>query len=435
MAVLIAMLAAGCAPRGLGVLLLNPSEKLEVEGNRLVQEDRITEGLLAYRAAVEKDAKNESALRKLAEAYVAQGRTRLAKRYYQQAAALNPADAALQQALQTLPKSDYTAADLKPAWRVQLPGEAVSGLAVEGELLIAALENGTLSGLDAANGSTRWQVNLPSMATSAPVVINGNAFIGGQDGTLHVYSALDGGAVWQFQTDAPIYAPVTGGENGQIYLPSGDGTLYALDGVTGRLLWKFKTGGALHGQVTAASGRLYFGSGDARLYALDAATGAPVWLNGILVQGMIETRPVVLDGRVIFGCADSRIYALDAKTGGEYWRYSTPDAIYADPLVVDGSILAASFGQVLARLDFVTGMPIFEIDTPAPVQFSPVIVGGEVLVIGVGDPTLYAYDLQTGKTVWQVNSGDWFSAAPLTAGGAVYLAGKDGSIIKLESVK
>src|SRR5574340_1724551 len=82
------MVASGCDV--LRSQRASPSERFMLEGDRLAAADRKAEAILAYRQAVERDARNVPALRKLARAYAEQGRKRMAQRFLQKALALEP---------------------------------------------------------------------------------------------------------------------------------------------------------------------------------------------------------------------------------------------------------------------------------------------------------------------------------------------------------
>jgi outer membrane protein assembly factor BamB len=49
--------------------------------------------------------------------------------------------------------------------------------------------------------------------------------------------------------------------------------------------------------------------------------------------------------------------------------------------------------------------------------------------VAAGDPHLYAVNAQTGRQLWQLDTGDWLASGPVIADGVVYLAGKDGTVM------
>ncbi len=409
--------------------LSSPSARYMQEGDRLIAADRPAEAILAYRQAVEQDARNTAALRKLARAYGEQGRKRLAQRYYQKALALEPGNAALAQEASSIAMPAPFAGAPKTMWRVLAGEDAPLGLVVSDGRVYVTLEGGRALALHSITGEPIWQIQLARL-TSPPAVSGNQVLMGGHDGILYARAANDGGPVWQFATQAPIYAAATI-SGSWVYCASGDGTLYALNLSDGKLRWKFVTGGPLHGQPTVADSVVYFGSGDGRLYAVDAATGAARWQTGILTQGPVEGQPTVVGGRVFFGSGDSRLYALAVASGGEYWRYSTPDGVYARPLIVSDTIYAASAGGVLAALDFMSGEPRWELRTKTALHAPPVLGQDRLYFVAAGDPNLYAVDRSSGRVLWQMDTSDWLASGPVIAGNALYLAGKDGTVMAL----
>jgi len=435
-AVWLALAAAACSapPDVLRGLLPSPAARFVAEGDRLSAERRSAEAILAYRQAVARDERYVPALRKLAHAYAAQGRRRLAQQYLQRAAALQPGDAGVPVDLNELVPPEVTGGSLKPAWQTPAgcgplaDSGAPTGMAVEDGAIYVAYEDGTVRALDAATGAPRWESKLPARASSAPAVGGGLALVGGEDGALHALDGADGRLRWRHQTAAPIYAaPTVTAE--AIYAPSGDGSFSALAPLDGKLLWKIDATPPLTGRAAVADGIVYFGSADGRIYGIDAATGREVWGSGIVAQGAVEAQPTVAGGRVLIGAGDSRVYALAADKGGEYWRHSTPDAIYARPLVISDTVYVASAGNTLSALSVLTGDLKWELDAKSALRHAPAWADGALYYVAAGDPHLYAVDAATGKPLWQLDTGDWLAAGPVIADGMMVLLGQDGAVM------
>jgi len=397
------------------------------EGDRLSGEQRQPEALLAYRQAVEADPENLPAIKKLANAYQAEGRRRLALSYLKQAQALQPADpdlAGLIASLQTPP----SAAPLKLLWSAQLIGDVPVGYCLGQGKILVTYEKGLVAALDASSGKILWQVALSTPLSAPPALSNGLVFIGSQAGDLSALSASDGKKIWSFATKAPLYAAPAVTET-RVFLASSDGSLYALSLPEGKLQWSFPTGGALRSSPLVAGPTVYFGSADARLYAVDLNNGSPRWQHGILTQGAVESQPAVNANRVVFGSGDGKIYSLAADSGGQYWHYDTPDSIYATPLIDTGMVYVASSGQILAALDELSGKPVWENSTSVAATTTPALAPTIIYYVGPDGPYLFAVDRQTGKDLWKLDTGDWISAGPLYSQGIIYILGKDGTLL------
>ncbi len=77
--------------RGALLNILTPlSERYRHEGDAFLAANRLPESILSYRQAVEADGSSAKALLSLAQAYQAQGRLRMAQRYFDRAQAVEP---------------------------------------------------------------------------------------------------------------------------------------------------------------------------------------------------------------------------------------------------------------------------------------------------------------------------------------------------------
>jgi outer membrane protein assembly factor BamB len=410
--------------------LRSPSERYRLEGDRLLNEERRAEAIVAYRASVDEDPANLTALKSLSALYASQGRRRTALRLLKAAQQLAPTDTVVSSAIELLKLDPAASAPLPLRWQSWVGASEPVGFSLADGRVFVSLEDGTVLAVDGANGTQIWQLKLPDKATSAPAISGDQLFVGAQDGALYALSTLDGAQRWRFSTKAPIYVQPTA-SGAILYLASGDGTLYALN-TAGALQWSFSTGGALHARPTLVAGVLYFGSNDSRMYALDAASGKPLWASGILTQGAVESQAVISGNRVFFGSGDSRVYCLAADSGGEFWRYSTPDAVYAAPLLAGDRLFIASTGNTLTALSPITGKKIWEIKTDFALRDSPLLAANLLFYTTTASPTLSALDPQTGALHFTIDTADWLATAPQSANHTLYLFGKDSTLLAYE---
>ena len=75
-------------------------------------------------------------------------------------------------------------------------------------------------------------------ASYEPVAVDNQLFVGSMvDGSLAAFDAVTGSENWRFYSDGPVrLAPAVA--NGRVYFGSDDGFLYCLDAETGTLHWK-----------------------------------------------------------------------------------------------------------------------------------------------------------------------------------------------------
>jgi len=300
----------------------------------------------------------------------------------------------------------------------------------------------------------------PAASICPPVLTRDHVLHGGLDGKLYVVP-LAGGEPWAFATafGAPITAPVAVAD-GRVYVPCEDGYLYVL-GPDGKAalptkdLEVAKVRSPLVGARAEAKYDWYTNYGDfAGTNANAQGLEPPLrmrWARRL--EGTIKHLPVCGGGRVYLHTAEGQIIALEQDTGRLLWRRYWPDVYlsFTSPLYVNGKLLVPQAGIKQSRmrcLDAATGKLLWEAPfTGSPSwsrQFPPVVHGNlAIYASGSGEyayqgtekpftfkgtpektadgretsawiysndnpfyakdnrPLLWAWDLDTGKVVWQ----------------------------------
>jgi outer membrane protein assembly factor BamB len=159
--------------------------------------------------------------------------------------------------------------------------------------------------------------------------------------------------------------------------------------------------------------------------ALRADDGRPAWQAalGAAVQGT----PAVARGRVFVPTIGNTVVALRLADGTRLWTRDVGGMTLSSPTPINGDIVVApGFPQRhVVRLSGATGDVVWQ--SPSVLeQFSntsPAVGAGLVVVSANGGHT-YAFDAATGQPRWDyVGDGIVHLAAPLIAGGRVYMAG------------
>jgi outer membrane protein assembly factor BamB len=309
-------------------------------------------------------------------------------------------------------------------------------------------------------GHEQPEVLCPAPSICPAVLTRDHAVYGGLDGKLYVVP-LAGGEPWSFATafGAAITAPVAVAD-GRIYVACEDGYLYVL-GPNGQAplpqkdleIWKIRS--PLTGPLAEARYDWYTNYGDF------SGTNANVqglrpplrmrWARRL--EGTIKHLPVCGGGRLYTHTAEGQIIAVEQDTGRLLWRRHWPDVYlsFTSPLYIDGKLLVPQAGikrSLMRCLDAATGRLLWEAEfTGSPSwsrQFPPVVHGNlAIYASGSGQyayqgsekpftfrgtpepspdgreimswiysndnpyypkdnrPLLWAWDLDTGKLVWQ----------------------------------
>lgn len=314
-------------------------------------------------------------------------------------------------------------------------------------------------------GEEKPTVLCAAASISAPVLTRQHAIYGGLDGKLYVVP-LDGGEPVALATafGAPITAPVAVAD-GRIYTPCEDGYLYVF-GANGQAalptqdLAVSKIRSPLQGAQAAAKFDWYTNYGDfSGTNANDQGLAPPLrmrWARRL--EGTIKHLPVCGGGRLYLHTAEGQIVAVEQDTGRLLWRRYWPDVYlsFTSPLYSNGKLLIPQAGlkrSLVRCLDAATGKLLWEAPfTGSPSwsrQFPPVVHGNlAIYASGAGQyatqgtekpftfkgkpeaapagtevmswiysndnpyypkdnrPRLWAWDLETGKVVWEKDFSD-----------------------------
>ncbi|HUQ68716.1 MAG TPA: PQQ-binding-like beta-propeller repeat protein, partial [Planctomycetaceae bacterium] len=344
---------------------------------------------------------------------------------------------------------------------IQLPGLlSVAPVSIRGRDVYRVRPEQGLGLCRHTTGKDEPEVLCPAASICPPVLTRDHAVYGGLDGKLYVVP-LAGGETHSFATafDAPITAPVAVAD-GKIYAGCEDGYLYIL-GPNGTAplpqkdLEISKIRSPLTGPLADAKYDWYtnygdFGGTNANLQGLKPPLRMR-WVRRL--EGTIKHLPVCGGGRLYSHTAEGQIIAVEQDTGRLLWRRHWPDVYlsFTSPLYVNGKLLVPQAGikrSLMRCLDAATGKLLWEAPFTGSPSWSrqfPPLVQGNVAIYASGSgsyaaqgtekpftfkgtpataadnaevmswiysndnpyypkdnrPLLWAWDLDTGKIVWQ----------------------------------
>jgi outer membrane protein assembly factor BamB len=193
----------------------------------------------------------------------------------------------------------------------------------------------------------------------------------------------------------------------------------------GKWTTSFAAGARMLASPVVADGYVVSVDLDGAVHGLNAHDGAPVWQAslGTAVQGT----PAVARGRVFVPTVGNAVVALRLADGARLWTRDVGGMTLSSPTPLNGDlIVAAGFPQRhVLRLSGATGEVVWQ--SPSVMeQFSNTspAVGSGLVVVGANGGHYYAFDAATGAARWDYAAdGIVHLAAPLIAGGRVYMAG------------
>lgn len=162
-----------------------------------------------------------------------------------------------------------------------------------------------------------------------------------------------------------------------------------------RSVWKLALNSHLIWPPAYDASRAYFAIEGDRLVVYDLASGKQRWL--------VEAHPVQapVTGRDFLYVAEAdHIDALRAEDGTRAWRVALAEPLAIRPSTADGWLVAATKSGTLLGLRGSDGELRWQHDAGSPLQAPPTI-HGDRLYVPQADSRIVAYELQTGKPVWE----------------------------------
>lgn len=300
------------------------------------------------------------------------------------------------------------------------------------------------------SSNVKWKVEIPGRGFSTPVAWGNRLFL---------TTAIPTGKA------SAQAAPAEGGRRAGGGSGAGEEHRFdvmAVDRMTGKILWQRTATtavphegyhhlyGSFASSAPATDGQrvyAFFGSRGLFVYDLD---GKPLWQKdlGLKMQMRLAfgegTGVVVDDGRIYLQYdhqAEGFIVALNAADGKELWRAPrTDNSSWSTPLVVNhagAKQLVVTADTRVKAYDVTTGKVIWEVaglglnPIPQPVQF-----GDTVLVMsGYRNPRLMAVRLGrtgdltgTDAVVWETTRGTSYTASPALHNGRLYVMADNGML-------
>src|SRR5262245_46623180 len=174
-----------------------------------------------------------------------------------------------------------------------------------------------------------------------------------------------------------------------------------------------------------SGGAVIFGGGfgSYEMYALDEATGTLRWQVHTRDDG--PTAAVVEDGAALFNTESCTLMAVDAATGALLWERWLGDPLMAQPAAGDGRVVMVyprNGKHWLGAFEIRSGRPLWETETGHDVITAPVIANGHVYM-ATYDGAVSCIDMATGHPCWTKPMGA--TSAPFVWEGQVYVAKRE----------
>lgn len=200
-------------------------------------------------------------------------------------------------------------------------------------------------------------------------------------------------------------------------------------------------GSAVAAEVAAA---IYDRDEDATLGAARVGI-APAWIEdcgpagrllftprwSVRTGGFVDAAPQTIGADLLIAGWDGFLRRITGD-GRTLWSVPLHEVIDAPPLVVGETIYVQTWGRTVAALDGRDGHLLWSITYPPSLaddhrQGALTLMDGRLL-LPAWNGTLYALDPQNGEELWSFAARPPLRAAPLLAGGKIFLSGGDGTL-------
>jgi outer membrane protein assembly factor BamB len=213
---------------------------------------------------------------------------------------------------------------------------------------------------------------------------------------------VDGNKLWRVAVADPIeeVQGVTLVDN-RVFLTTG-GTMVVLDGGTGSQIDKRKLEKIANTEPTKFGQTLIYGSRDGQAIWFSSQIGYQ-W-RGYKVAHSINLPPVVSDNRAIVVGNDGTLVVLDAASASRFWSTKLLDQIVAPVAAGNGVVYVAGMDQYLWAFDLNTGRTIWKTLNESALMQPPTLIGDHVYQQiphqGLVCFTAIPQDMPGGERVW-----------------------------------
>jgi outer membrane protein assembly factor BamB len=235
---------------------------------------------------------------------------------------------------------------------------------------------------------------------------------------------------------------------GRIYQLGDDAELMAINKHTGHIIWTKSLGKLSASTPAVTSNTIYatvLNSGHphspGRIVALNSSNGQIRWFRSL--PSPSESSPLVDKGKVFFGSQNGTVYALNDSDGKLIWHYRASGAVKASPTLSGGILYFGDYSGHLQAVSERNGRRIWRSGSNGTLLgsgtfYSTCAVYYGRVFLGNTDGRIYAYDADTGKLDWAVQTGSYVYASPAVTnapglGPTIYLGSYNGNFYALNA--
>jgi outer membrane protein assembly factor BamB len=274
-------------------------------------------------------------------------------------------------------------------WRARLSGTVRGGPLLRDDRIYVATERTPTSHVYALNlrdGKTAWRRRAGSV--SASLALDGDAlYAATEEGTALRLAARDGAVVWRRSLGGGIRAAPLPTAAGVAIATTAD-SVFLLDGATGEVRARRATPGAVLATPVADRDRLYAATVRGVVLAMTLARLEPVW--EIALPDAVYGAPVLAGDTLVVLSRDGTLALIPLAAPEARRTVPLGRTAVAGPTVTRSGILIGTVAGEVLRVDPATGAVRWQTRVAGPIESAPLVRDGQIVVVGGrGDVHLY----------------------------------------------
>jgi outer membrane protein assembly factor BamB len=175
---------------------------------------------------------------------------------------------------------------------------------------------------------------------------------------------------------------------------------------------------SMGGGFAVVDDNLFITTSFGEVWCVDAKDGKKIWVQNLNTP--VRAAPTVYENRIFVVTVNNEIYALDVQTGEEIWNYAgiiEPNSLLggSSPALTNGAaaialtsgevyVLRPETGHVMWTETLTPALRVDTVSSIAHIRARPIIDGGVVYLASHGG-RLAAYELLSGKKIWNKDIG------------------------------
>jgi outer membrane protein assembly factor BamB len=275
------------------------------------------------------------------------------------------------------------------------------------------------------NADIIMQTELNSTMLTSTTYWNGHIYTSDESGLISCIDST-GKVLWDYDTNGDLYSkPVIA--NRMLTAATYQGDLTTISAISGEQIQSIGFEEAITSdlsvmdfegskelmipKLTKSKAAIVFGTASGKVFCYDLETLQEFWSNKD-AQGMIRTRPLILENKILYTSRDGFLYCIDARDGLLIWRWrEKPTTDFSDSQIFcDGKkVFVVSSDGILYAINLMLGKLEWKQETLNAMPNFGISENKQSLFIQGKDAKLFIVQTNNGKVSKEIKLGKSFT--------------------------